>query len=221
MNSYDLNRRLAAEALGTLLLVSTVVGSGIMGERLAGGNDAIALLGNTIATGAILVVLILIFGPVSGAHFNPAVSIAFWRDGQLEDRLLPTYVIAQFTGGIAGALIVSGAAPTSLAPSLTLVEGFGIEVAITAALMASILLIVQRSSSRVMIALWVGGTVALLAFIAGPLTGASMNPARTLGPNLLNGMWATLPFYVASTTLGAWLACDIKHRFFPDGSSAD
>ncbi len=100
-------------------------------------------------------------------------------------------------------------------------KGALFEVAITAALMASILLIVQRSSSRVMIALWVGGTVALLAFIAGPLTGASMNPARTLGPNLLNGMWATLPFYLASTTLGAWLACDIKHQFFPDRSSTD
>ena len=101
-------------------------------------------------------------------------------------------------------------------PSLTLVEGFGIEIAITAALMVSILLVVQHSSSRAVVAVWVGATVAILAFIAGTMTGASMNPARTFGPNVLNGMWATLPFYVASTTLGAWFACDFKHRFFPD-----
>src|SRR5947209_10306370 len=73
----SLPRRLLAEALGTAILVATVVGSGIMAERLAGGNQAIALLGNTIPTGAILVVIITIFGPVSGAHFNPAVTLVF------------------------------------------------------------------------------------------------------------------------------------------------
>ena len=77
MNGVDLPRRLAAEALGTAFLLATVVGSGIMGETLAGGNVAIALLGNTVATGAILVVLILVFGAISGAHFNPAVTLSF------------------------------------------------------------------------------------------------------------------------------------------------
>ena len=75
--TFTLARRLAAECLGTGLLVATVVGSGIMGERLAGGNVALALLGNTLPTGAILVVLITILGPISGAHFNPAVSLVF------------------------------------------------------------------------------------------------------------------------------------------------
>ncbi|MEC8764472.1 MAG: aquaporin [Candidatus Thermoplasmatota archaeon] len=207
-----MRREFAGEFFGTAFMVAAGCGSVALGAS----HGIVSL-----TFGVAVTLAIIAFGPLSGAHINPAVSIAFWRDGQLEGRLLPTYVVAQCTGGIAGALIVSGAAPTSLAPSVSLVEGFGIEVAITAALMTSILLIVQRSSSRMMIALWVGGTVALLAFIAGPLTGASMNPARTLGPNLLNGMWATLPFYVASTTLGAWLACDLKHRFFPDGSSTD
>ena len=77
MSQFDLPRRLVAETLGTALLLATVVGSGIMAENLAGGNVAIALLGNTIPTGAILVVLITIFGPVSGAHFNPAVTLSF------------------------------------------------------------------------------------------------------------------------------------------------
>ncbi len=105
MNSYDLNRRLVAETLGTLILVSTVVGSGIMGERLAGGNDAIALLGNTAATGAILVVLILIFGPISGAHFNPAVTIGLSVLGHFRKREIVPYIVVQIIGGVAGTII--------------------------------------------------------------------------------------------------------------------
>ena len=100
-----MNRKLAAEFLGTLLLVATVVGSGIMAERLAGGNDAIALLGNTIPTGAILVVIILIFGPVSGAHFNPAVTLAFLLRRELDLRSALAYWPTQIAGGVAGTLI--------------------------------------------------------------------------------------------------------------------
>jgi glycerol uptake facilitator-like aquaporin len=101
----DLPRRLAAEGLGTAFLLATVIGSGIMGETLAGGNDAVALLGNTIATGAILVVLILIFGPLSGAHFNPAVTLSFVLQGQLEKRVALYYVVVQVVGGLVGMLI--------------------------------------------------------------------------------------------------------------------
>src|SRR5512138_752756 len=97
--------RLIAEGLGTGLLVCTVVGSGIMAERLAGGNLAIALLGNTIPTGAILVVLITILGPVSGAHFNPAVSIVFAARRELPWMELGSYVVAQCLGAIAGAVL--------------------------------------------------------------------------------------------------------------------
>jgi len=103
--SPDLSRRLAAEGLGTAFLLAVVVGSGIMGERLAGGNVAIALLGNTIATGAILAVLILIFGPLSGAHFNPAVTLSFVLRRELEKRVALLYVAVQVTGGLAGMLI--------------------------------------------------------------------------------------------------------------------
>lgn len=98
----DLPRRLAAEALGTALLLATVVGSGIMADKLAGGNTAVALLGNTIPTGAILVVLILIFGPISGAHMNPAVSLAMTLRGDLTARDLAAYTIAQLAGGVCG-----------------------------------------------------------------------------------------------------------------------
>jgi len=98
----DLTRRMASEAVGTALLLATVVGSGIMAERLAGGNTAIALLANTIATGAALVALILTFGPVSGAHFNPAITLADASQGGLPWREVPGYVLAQVSGAFVG-----------------------------------------------------------------------------------------------------------------------
>src|SRR5262245_52005764 len=104
-NASPLSRRLLAEALGTAILVATVVGSGIMAERLAGGNQAIALLGNTIPTGAILVVIITILGPVSGAHFNPAVTLVFATRGTMPWAEVIPYVVAQCAGGIGGTII--------------------------------------------------------------------------------------------------------------------
>jgi glycerol uptake facilitator-like aquaporin len=95
-------RRLFAEWVGTFSLLATVVGSGIMAETLAGGNVAIALLDNTIPTGAILVVLITVFGPISGAHFNPAVTLSFALRKQISISDSGLYVLAQITGGIAG-----------------------------------------------------------------------------------------------------------------------
>jgi len=96
-------RALAAEGIGTALLLATVIGSGVMAERLAGGNGALALLGNTIPTGAILVVLILVFGPLSGAHFNPAVSLAFALRGQFPWTAVAPTIAVQIAGAILGA----------------------------------------------------------------------------------------------------------------------
>jgi glycerol uptake facilitator-like aquaporin len=101
---FDLTRRLAAEALGTLILVMAVVGSGIMAEKLAGGNQALALLCNTIATGAVLYVIITIFAPISGAHFNPAVSLVMALRGELDWRTTFAYVVVQILGGCVGAV---------------------------------------------------------------------------------------------------------------------
>src|SRR3954453_22719036 len=97
-----LSRQVGAEFLGTAILLAAVVGSGIMAQRLAGGNVALALLGNTLPTGAILVVLILIFGPVSGAHFNPAVSIAFAVRREMTWREAGAYIAVQFIGAVIG-----------------------------------------------------------------------------------------------------------------------
>ncbi len=107
--AVDLRRRVAAEALGTALLLATVIGSGIMGEKLAGGNVAIALLANTVATGAGLAAFILAFGPISGAHFNPVVTLADASQGGLPWREVPAYVAAQIAGafvGVAGAHVM-------------------------------------------------------------------------------------------------------------------
>ena len=100
----SLQRRAAAEFIGTLLLLSAVVGSGIMGERLAAGNVAIALLANTIATGAALVALILAFGPISGAHLNPAVTLADAWQGGIAWREAPAYILAQLAGALSGVI---------------------------------------------------------------------------------------------------------------------
>lgn len=98
----SLGRRVVAEVVGTALLLAAVVGSGIMGERLAGGNVAVALLANTLATGAALVALILMFGPISGAHFNPAVTLADASQGGLPWREVPAYLAAQVLGAFSG-----------------------------------------------------------------------------------------------------------------------
>ena len=104
MPGFDLRRRFVAEALGTALLVATVVGSGIMAENLT-KDVALALLGNTLPTGAILVVLITILGPISGAHFNPAVTLVFALRRELKPREALSYILAQVAGGIAGTMV--------------------------------------------------------------------------------------------------------------------
>ena len=105
MMRFSSSRRLVAECLGTALLLATVVGSGIMAERLAGGNVALALLGNTIPTGAILFVLITMLGPVSGAHFNPAVTLVFWMRREIKLNEALAYVGVQIIGAIMGTLV--------------------------------------------------------------------------------------------------------------------
>lgn len=102
LHPFSLSRRLTAEALGSALLLAVVIGSGIMGDRLASGNVAIALLGNTLSTGAALVVLISIFGPISGAHFNPAVTLAFTIRREIPWPVALAYFAAQAAGAVLG-----------------------------------------------------------------------------------------------------------------------
>jgi glycerol uptake facilitator-like aquaporin len=124
---HGLARGVAAEFGGTWLLVTTVVGSGIMGADLAAGNSAVALLGNTLATGAILVVLITALGPISGAHFNPAVSLVFLMCRELPLPTFAAYLLAQTAGGVLGTLTAHGMFDLPLVQSAaTARHGFGL-----------------------------------------------------------------------------------------------
>jgi aquaporin Z len=157
-------------------------------------------------------IAILVFGPISGAHINPAVSIAFYRHGNLEKNALIPYISAQIIGALIAAVAVSGAGPTTIASSHSYASAFIIEVFITFVLMANILWIISKSENRIIVSSWIGGCVAILAFIFGPATGASMNPARTIGPNIIAELYSNIPFYIISTIIGAWLAAELFLR---------
>ena len=204
---------LAAEALGTLLLVATVVGSGIMADRLAGGNDAVALLGNTLATGAILYVLITALGPISGAHFNPAVSAVFALRREIAPAAALAYVAVQIAGGIAGTLLAHAMFAEALIQFSTNARTGGAqwlsEAVATFALVFTILMTLRARPEAVPIAV-------ALVITAGYWFTASTsfaNPAVTIARSLTDSFSGiapsdVLPFIVAQFggALLGWLA---------------
>jgi glycerol uptake facilitator-like aquaporin len=226
MSSADLPRRLAAEALGTALLVAAVVGSGIMGERLAGGNDAIALLGNTLATGAALPVLILVFGPISGAHFNPVVSASFALQRALPWNECAAYVPAQIAGAIVGTLLAHLMFGEPLIQAATHVRtGLGVwtgEIVATFALLLTILGCLRSQPNAVPYAV---GLIITAGYWFTSSTSFA-NPAVTIARSLTDSfagirpadapgfILAEIAGAVAATALAAWLwpARDRKAR---------
>lgn len=185
--------RYVAEFSGTFLMVLLGCGS------IALGWSPLAV---SITFGVAVFTAIMIFQPISGAHINPAVSIAFAANGNLEREALPGYIIAQCLGGWAAALIVLAGHTT---PSVSTSQSWGIEIAITLLLMYSIHVLVRRKVNLFFLALGVGSMVGVLAFLFGGFTGASMNPARTLGPNIVNGE-GNLILYIVAPVIGAVLA---------------
>ena len=215
----SLPQRLLAEGLGTAILVATVVGSGIMAERLAGGNQAIALLGNTIPTGAILVVIITIFGPISGAHFNPAVTLVFAARGEMLWREVLPYVIVQCVGGIAGtalAHLMFDLAP--LAIGLTVRSGpsqwLGEAVA-TFSLILAILGGVRYAPQAIP---WLVGLVITAAYWFTSSTSFA-NPAVTLARGFTTTFAGIainhVPGFVVAQILGAAAAAVLSRVLFP------
>jgi len=196
-------RRGMAEFFGTALMVGVGCGSIALGA-----SDIVV----SISFGIAVTVAILIFHPISGAHINPAVSLAFFRSGHLEKEALIPYIIAQISGATVAAYILHGVGPTQITEDVSLPAAGLIEIFITFSLMASIYWIVLRSQTHISIAVFVGFVVALLAFLFGPTTGASMNPARTFGPNLISGEVASIPFYSFTTAFGACIAAEIFVR---------
>lgn len=149
-------------------------------------------------------IVILTSRKYSGAHINPAVSIAFSITGELDKKMLMPYLLAQFIGGIIAAYLVGNFGATEF--SVNTSTGIGIEILITFILMMSIYLTIFRTDSDLIVALVVGSVVGCLAFIFGTYTGASMNPARTLGPNLISNSTTVIPIYLISTILGSCIA---------------
>jgi len=188
-----------AEFCGTAFMVGIGCGS------IALGWSSFAV---SFTFGLAVCIVIICLGPISGAHINPAVTLGFWRSGHLDKSLVLPYIVAQISGGFIGALLSRGAGPTNPAEHIGFAELVGIEMFITFLLMLSILFIIRKTSSIVAIAIWVGSTVALLAFFFGSFTGASMNPARTIGPNLLSNHSSLIIIYVISCCIGAILASE-------------
>jgi len=185
--------RYFAEFSGTFLMVLLGCGSVALGW---------GSLGVSLAFGFGVFAAIMIFQPISGSHINPAVSIAFAAKGDLEAEALPGYIIAQCIGAwIAAMIVVAG----STVPTVSSGMSWGIEIAITLLLMYSIHVLVRRESSLFVLALGVGSMVGIMAFFFGEFTGASMNPARTLGPNIVNGE-GNLILYTVAPVIGAVLS---------------
>ncbi|NOJ42760.1 aquaporin [Bradyrhizobium australiense] len=209
MFEFDLPRRLAAETLGTALLVATVVGSGIMAETLT-KDAALALLGNTLPSGAILVVLITILGPISGAHFNPAVSLVFALRRELTPRETLLYVAAQIAGGIAGTMIAHAMfALPLLDASLKMRTGGAqwlAEAVAAFGLVATILAGIRFNRAAVP---WLVGLYITAAYWFTASTSFA-NPAVAIARSLTNtfsGIRPTdLPGFIAAETCGAVIA---------------
>ena len=225
MSAAPLQQRALAELIGTAFLLATVVGSGIMAERLAGGNDAIALLGNTLPTGAVLIVLITMLGPISGAHFNPAVSGVFWLRRELPPRDAAVYVIAQIAGAVAGVLLAHAMfdlamLQVSVKPRSGLAQGVSEGIA-TLGLVLTILL--TRRSKPQAVAASVGLYITAAYWFTASTSFA--NPAVTIARSLTDTFSGIRPDDVAGfigaqlvgAVLGMLLAAALQVR----GETAD
>jgi glycerol uptake facilitator-like aquaporin len=210
MQKYSLSQKTAAELLGTAILLATVIGSGIMGDRLSGGNVAIALLGNTIPTGAILFVLITMLGPLSGAHFNPAVTLVALLRQDLNRSTASAFVAAQVVGAIAGVLIAHAMFDLPLLQASTkvragLAQGISEWVA-TFGLVTTILLTLQAKPDA--IATSVGFYITAAYWFTASTSFA--NPAVTLArafSNTFAGIRINdVPLFVAAQIVGALCA---------------
>jgi glycerol uptake facilitator-like aquaporin len=207
-------QKVCAEALGTLLLLAIVIGSGIMGERLAGGNVAVALIVNTLSTVGGLYILIEVFGPISGAHFNPAVSAVMACRGQLPRTLLPLYVLAQLAGAAAGAWLAHAMFDVGILQFSTKVRSGGgqwlAEVVATAGLL---LVILRAPAARVaaMVAAYIGSAYFFTA------STSFANPAAAFGRMFTDSFAgiapSSVPAFIIAQLLGAALAVAINSVF--------
>ncbi|MCB1507463.1 MAG: aquaporin family protein [Hyphomicrobiaceae bacterium] len=213
---FCLKQRLAAEAIGTFFLLATVVGSGIMAERLAGGNVALALLGNTIPTGAILYVLITLFGPVSGAHFNPAVTLAFRLRGAIASREAVLFVGAQVIGGFLGVVAAHGmfaAELVSLSAHMRsgAAQGFS-ELIATFGLVLVILVAVDQGARSIPALVGLYITAAYWFTASTSFANPAVTLARAFTDSFSGIRLVDVPLFVAMQIAGALLAVALAGR---------
>jgi glycerol uptake facilitator-like aquaporin len=206
---YDLNRRLVSEALGSAILVATVVGSGIMADKLS-DDVAVSLLGNTIPTGAILVVLITLLGPISGAHFNPVVTMVFALRREIEVKAVPGYLVAQVLGGIVGTLIAHAMFDLPIFQiSTTVRTGSGQWIAEVVATFGLLLTILVGIRSRHEAIPWLVGLYITAAYWFTASTSFA-NPAVAIARSLTNSFAgirpADVPAFILAQLVGALLA---------------
>ena len=217
----DTRRKLAAEALGTSMLLTIVIGSGIMAERLSGGNGAIALLANALATVGGLYVLIEVFGPVSGAHFNPAVSMVMTARGQLARPLLAPYVAAQLVGAVLGAWLAHAMFDASIVQFSTRPRsGMGQWIAEAVATAGLLLVILRAPASRVapMVASYIGAAYWFTA------STSFANPAATFG-RMFSDTFAGIapssaPGFIVAELAGAGIGAGIHALLSPRSAAS-
>lgn len=206
-------RNIAAEALGTAMLLAIVVGSGIMGQRLAAGNDAIALLANSIATGAGLIVLIHMFAPLSGAHFNPVVTLVFLLRGEASARIALCYVLAQLSGAVLGVWTAHAmfAEPVwQISTTLRDGRGQGFAEAIATFGLIGTILTTQRSRPE-----FTPTAVGLYITAAYWFTASTSfaNPAVTIARSFTDSFagiaGSSVPFFIVSQVVGAVIALGV------------
>jgi len=216
--TFSLTKRLAAECLGTGLLVATVVGSGIMGEKLAGGNVALALLGNTLPTGAILVVLILALGPISGAHLNPAVSLVMGLLNEHPWREFIPYAVAQIVGGCIGTLVAHGmfalpllefAIKTRTGPA----QWFA-EFVATFGLIVTILAVSRFRNEAIPVAVGLYITAAYWFTASTSFANPAVTIARALTKSFAGISPADVPMFIVAQLAGALAALVLMRWFF-------
>lgn len=214
MTTSTTPQKLLGEALGTGLLLAIVIGSGVMAERLAGGNAAIALLANTLATVGGLYVLIEVFGPVSGAHFNPAVSLVMAARGELAWPLLAPYVIMQLAGAIGGAWLAHAMFDMTIVQVSTHVRSStGQWVAEAVATFGLLLVILRAPAGRgaAMVAAYIGAAYWFTA------STSFANPAAVFGRMFSNSFAgiapSSAPAFVMAELVGAGMAVALHHAF--------
>lgn len=209
-------RRLFAEGFGTFFLVLVAAGAGVVAADSGGGLGPAALV---VAPGLMVMAIILFMGATSGAHLNPAVSISFAARGDFPWKRVPGYIAAQFAGAIAACLVlaalfgrVGSLGHTVPGPGFDDLQAFVIEVLLTLGLVSTILGTASRAQSvGPLAALAVGGYIALAGLWASPVGGASMNPARSLGPALVLGNYGHLWLYLVAPVVGGLLAVGVAY----------